>query len=368
MRSSILSTASDRPPNAGKNTWIYPLVWGISIGYVYVVQGPRIYEFTPGGTLVGLFASVPTAGGDHSGITFDREGAFGNKMIITASTGHAYTVDSSGSVTLLANVAAFHENPEVIPVGFGPLGGQIWTAAENADKVFAISPSGVATVVGASSTFFDGAETVHLIPDSVCNFGQSGGAFFVTDTFNASLGGHVVKYPASDFTALGSNVLVAGEHGNPIAIISATGAGYAFSIFDSTTRHHEGATFTRCISVPTNEPPVADAGGPYDVDEGSSVTVTSAGSTDADGVGVTDIVSRNWDLDNDSNFDDASGVTASFTTGDDGLATATSPYASVTPRAPATTTRLRSRSITLRPSSTRTFRWSRPSTRAASRR
>ncbi|MCH8191780.1 MAG: hypothetical protein IIC80_10580, partial [Chloroflexi bacterium] len=185
---------------------ISPGLGGFPLGHVYVTQGKDIYEFTPGGSSLGVFASVPTAGADHTGITFDREGTFGNKMIITATTGHVYTVDSSGAVTLLAQIPeltsaalatgndAFHENPEVIPEGFGPLGGQIWTAAEHIDTVWAISPTGDVEEVGKSDIYFDGAETVHLIPSTVCNFGSSGGAFFINDTFNALGGGRVVKF------------------------------------------------------------------------------------------------------------------------------------------------------------------------------
>ena len=64
-------------------------------------------------------------------------------------------------------------------------------------------------------------------------------------------------------------------------------------------------TFT--IAIP-NQLPTADAGGPYTVDEGSSVTLSAAGSNDTDGTIVTYL----WDLDNDGQYDDATGVTASF--------------------------------------------------------
>ena len=61
------------------------------------------------------------------------------------------------------------------------------------------------------------------------------------------------------------------------------------------------------IGVQLNHAPTADAGGPYSVPEGSSVTVTASGS-DADG----DTLSYAWDLDNDGAFDDATGQSASF--------------------------------------------------------
>ena len=61
---------------------------------------------------------------------------------------------------------------------------------------------------------------------------------------------------------------------------------------------------------PPNEPPVANADGPYTVPEGSTVMLDASGSTDHDG--PADIVSYNWDLDDDGLFDDASGVTVPF--------------------------------------------------------
>jgi PKD repeat protein len=51
----------------------------------------------------------------------------------------------------------------------------------------------------------------------------------------------------------------------------------------------------------TNQPPVADAGGPYTVNEGASVSLSGAASSDPDG----DALAYAWDLDNDGVFETA---------------------------------------------------------------
>jgi len=68
----------------------------------------------------------------------------------------------------------------------------------------------------------------------------------------------------------------------------------------------------RITAIPAgpNTPPVAVAGGPYAMNEGSSVTLSASGSTDSDGT----ISSYAWDFDCDGQFDDATGVAPSFTT------------------------------------------------------
>ncbi len=58
----------------------------------------------------------------------------------------------------------------------------------------------------------------------------------------------------------------------------------------------------------TNTPPTAHAGGPYSVDEGGSVGLSAALSSDPD----PDTLTYAWDLDDDGMFDDATGVAPTF--------------------------------------------------------
>jgi hypothetical protein len=71
------------------------------------------------------------------------------------------------------------------------------------------------------------------------------------------------------------------------------------------------------VRVSINRPPVANAGGPYSTTEGSSITLDASRSTDPD----NNIVRYEWDLDNDGQFDDATGVRPAFMAPDNGVFT-----------------------------------------------
>ena len=72
--------------------------------------------------------------------------------------------------------------------------------------------------------------------------------------------------------------------------------------------------FAATLEVTQNEPPVADAGGPYVVDEGAPLTLDASWSSDPDG----NIASYGWDLDGDSFYDDATGINTPTSYADDG--------------------------------------------------
>ena len=59
-----------------------------------------------------------------------------------------------------------------------------------------------------------------------------------------------------------------------------------------------------------NEPPTADANGPYNVDEGASIFLDATGSSDAEDANAA--LTFEWDLDNDGDYDDAIGDAPTF--------------------------------------------------------
>lgn len=92
----------------------------------------------------------------------------------------------------------------------------------------------------------------------------------------------------------------------------------------------ENATFSKTstsppadnFDVPAACVPTADAGGPYSTPEGTDVVLDGSGSVDPTHASGGTIDSYEWDLDNDGDFDDATGVGPSFTNvGDNGVFT-----------------------------------------------
>ncbi|RDH87793.1 MAG: hypothetical protein DIZ78_04420 [endosymbiont of Escarpia spicata] len=69
------------------------------------------------------------------------------------------------------------------------------------------------------------------------------------------------------------------------------------------------------VTVVANLAPIADANGPYTVDEGSSIALDGTGSSDPNG----DALTYGWDYNNDGAYDDATGPAPLYTGVDDGI-------------------------------------------------
>jgi hypothetical protein len=85
------------------------------------------------------------------------------------------------------------------------------------------------------------------------------------------------------------------------------------SPYDDDNGSSSGSAYAFGLSV--NLPPVADAGGPYVVDEGEDILLDASASYDMN----DQIVLYEWDLDNDGEYDDATGMTTTAIFSDDGV-------------------------------------------------
>ncbi len=219
--------------------------WASKVRHVYVSQGSDVFEITPDGSAVSLFATIPSGVTTHTGITFDRVGTFNNDMILTDVTGNVFRVDAAGAVTQVASVNAFIESPAVVPAALGPHGGEVWAAAEGTGTVYSVSASGVVSVIASG---VPGAENVRVIPAAPAQLGASGGSYFAAD-FPV----RIVKFPASDFAGLGGNVLVGQESpGGGVQMISFAAGAYVVSTFQASAFEGsaEGAAFVETIGGP----------------------------------------------------------------------------------------------------------------------
>ncbi len=225
---------------------------------VFITQGNEIFKFTPPAGPLVSFTTLPACGDDHTGITFDHVGTFGNDMILSCKNGTIWKVDNLPGgphtfvvATLPINIE--NEGPAVAPLSFGPFAGQILTTNDN-DAVDAIRNDGFVTlnafVIGAGT----GPESVQVIPQTLCTF-CSNGAFFQSveaGSFGSFPG--LYEYFPLDFSAFGGDILVPCEGNSQIVRIHWNGSSYDMFFFDAIVGGLlEGSGFIDC-NVPSPTP------------------------------------------------------------------------------------------------------------------
>jgi hypothetical protein len=287
---------------------------GLIYGYgdSHNFPGDDVYLINP---VDGSFTMVGSPGHFHQpGIAFDDAGTLYFKASNTlflmnpANAGLLSSVGISGVSGSLANVLEAGSD------------GMLYSAARiggpsGPSTIYRINPAnGVATALGGS------------IPIGVTALAFAGvanqGDFY---TFNVTIGDSIEW---TSLTPAGgplefvnnldpylelfdpSGVLVAfddngaGDGRNALLTHTALATGsYTVRVFGT-----NDTTGEYVLTRGANEPPTADANGPYDVDEGSPITLDGSGSTDDSG-----IVSYEWDLDYDGMTFDVDLSTASPT-------------------------------------------------------
>lgn len=160
-------------------------------------------------------------------------------------------------------------------------------------------------------------------------FGLSigGTSRFVVSPYDIPLSSwsHIVgTYDGDDMSLYVNGELVATELGvegprdtgsNPFYMGHAPTSNHHFNGYLDHFKLYDRALTAQEIAAGFNTPPVADANGPYETDEGVPVALDGSASYGIDGT----IVTWDWDLDDDGDYDDAFGVVVDTTFPDSGV-------------------------------------------------
>jgi hypothetical protein len=180
-----------------------PSAGGFGNNSIYVGSGSggNIYEYSNSGGTPTLFTTL--ALGAVRGISFDTQGLYGDKMIVTTTAGAIYEVDSTGHSTLLADLGTDTEGIGFATGLFGTFAkGTLFTASENTDRVNAISPLGVVTPVFE----IPDAESISFVPADIATETDPIEGFYGVDYPQ-----DILFAPASQFDQYAGDVIVTSE-------------------------------------------------------------------------------------------------------------------------------------------------------------
>jgi hypothetical protein len=155
-------------------------VWGVTgcafeAGDVFALDAgsaPGINRVLPSGQ-ASRFLDFPS-GVFPSGITFDRYGRFGYRLLVTGTSANKttlYAIDCLGHVSVIAQGAPTVEGGIVVaPPSFGRFGGRLIAADENTGHIYAFSRDGTVTLVADSGLPAGGdigVEALGFVPSRV---------------------------------------------------------------------------------------------------------------------------------------------------------------------------------------------------------
>ncbi len=247
-----------------------------------------------------IYANPPTAnaGGNYSGIegdsiTFDASGSTDPDPNETLS--YDWDIDGDGQF----------DDAHTAQTSLQYLDNIDTTVSVRVTDQFGLTDTDTVSVTITNAT-----PVVNSIGDVLCRVDQE----ITIDNITFSDAGTLDTHTASvDWNDTSSDSL------DPVS------AGQAFSFSHTYTQpgdysvtvsvqDNNGATGTSSFTVQVRYSPVANAGSDYTGTENTAVIFDASGSYDSD---TDDLLSYDWDLDGDGQFDDASGVSVSHTWTDD---------------------------------------------------
>jgi hypothetical protein len=213
-----------------------PVAAGFVAGDVYINRGPNgeVSRLNAGGTVLADIWVDLHSSGLWGGLTFDRTGTFGGRLVAADNSGRIFLVDSGAHATLLVDLAARMGVPmrlegiAVAPTAFGPLGGQIIVGVEGNDdddpqsgKVYAVDGAGAPTLLADIGYT---AENIAFVP-------PSGGTFYHTQlSFERERENKVLTASASQFLARAGRMIVTNEMSGDLWEVAWDGARYTQSL------------------------------------------------------------------------------------------------------------------------------------------
>jgi hypothetical protein len=216
-------------------------------------------------------------------VTFQVRDSDGNRSNPAA---RAITITSVNDAPVVAGI-------ESAPVEYTALDPAIQvTNALTVDDPDNLNVAGATVAISAG---FAGAEDVLNLDTSGTN---------ISGSYNSTTG--VLTLTGSDLLAHYQIALRSVRYLNGSGTPSQATRTISFRVDDGQTNNHASNLQSRDIHVsPPNHAPTANAGGPYTIAEGGSLSLDASGSSDPDG----DLLTYVWDVNGDGTFGDAAGKT-----------------------------------------------------------
>lgn len=187
---------------------------GFAAGSIYVsAADSHIYGYAPNGGAPVLFGSTDDGSAVRQ-IFFDPGATFGGKMLVTTTTGHILSFDSSGTRKLIANVGEDTEGMDIASTNFGKYAGQLLVSSEGSGRIRAIKADGTVTTLqlrdaSGKAIAISEAETVSTVPLDLGLSGNPLEGFYV-----ANYPHDVQKAGAGQFAGLLGDTIVTSEFGS----------------------------------------------------------------------------------------------------------------------------------------------------------